>query len=1032
MEGLKGLKGLNKKTLLHVFIGFVLLQASFLLAISANFLLAQTDDTATSDGLIIEFINIPPSPLSGDQIIYAQTNKVVASVNFEIIDNNGLYIEYPGTFVSSSDNEYYFTWPTASFTDGIYDVVAIAYDETSTADIYAYDFQVQNETTEETTATDPNIEITVSESGNRKDFQATSNMPLESIMFHFDNLSNSTNSIQMPGMPLTSDSMNWTLNLADGYLINDVDYNFYAIGSYGGNLYTSINDILISANSDSEIITPDTTDDNTTAEPLILTFIERFESPLYGNQKISISTNQEIFNCVFKIYGPRYAEFPAIKDSPTEHHFILHTENFPNGDYTIKAVAKNNIEMADIRLDIRIENIEGSPSTETQPATESYLATEVYPVTETQPADEVYPVIKTDLTTHDSFIYSETFIFELPLECRERNLLTPEECQKYMSTPFECREQNILDPEECKRFMMENFMPYECKEAGITTKEECDYLLRNTYTDFESFSVVEIAPLYTAQIEEEIPEECKKQGITSFEECKKHMMFINMPEECRQAGATNSEECDKIMFKKYGPQECIQAQIFNPEECEKFMFEKYAPDDCREAGILNPEACKKFMFEKYGGGENIPIEEFPIECRKADVKTIEECEKVMQKTYMPKECIDEGLENEQECETYLQQKHMPEECLEADAKSRQECDKIMFKKFGPPECKIAGIDDEKECEEFMFNKYAPKVNCDNVEDWQCKNFIRERHLGNIIAKQTIYNKINEKKGEIAGKSMKAEDLEIEIIREEKIVPLAEKDVGIKIIATNEGIVLDEEDNLIQAAPIALMIDSDEDGLPDDMEKRFGTDPSKADTDGDGYNDGEEIKNGHNPLGKEKFERTLAPIEKAIMENRSLGHPMTEGAEGENFFVENISNAKDAQGNLVEGYILSGKTKPNSVATLYIYSDLPIVVTVDTDQYGNWQYQLDQSLIEGEHEVYVAINDDTGKVIEKSKPLNFFIKEASAVSVKDFVSVAKASSEEPKKSEVSIYYYLLITLFMTIAGILLFLAVIISKKKNQPL
>ena len=118
-----------------------------------------------------------------------------------------------------------------------------------------------------------------------------------------------------------------------------------------------------------------------------------------------------------------------------------------------------------------------------------------------------------------------------------------------------------------------------------------------------------------------------------------------------------------------------------------------------------------------------------------------------------------------------------------------------------------------------------------------------------------------------------------------------------------------------------------------------------------------------------------------------------------------------------------------IVALYIYSDLPLVITTKTDEYGNWKYELDQSLIEGEHEVYVAINDDTGKVIEKSKPLNFFVKEASAVSVKDFVSTAKASSEEPRESEVSIYYYLLITLFMAITGILLFLSVIISKKKN---
>jgi hypothetical protein len=49
------------------------------------------------------------------------------------------------------------------------------------------------------------------------------------------------------------------------------------------------------------------------------------------------------------------------------------------------------------------------------------------------------------------------------------------------------------------------------------------------------------------------------------------------------------------------------------------------------------------------------------------------------------------------------------------------------------------------------------------------------------------------------------------------------------------------------------LDSDSDGLSDADEYRiYKTDPSKADTDGDGYNDGSEIKNGYNPLGPGKL------------------------------------------------------------------------------------------------------------------------------------------------------------------------------------
>lgn len=48
------------------------------------------------------------------------------------------------------------------------------------------------------------------------------------------------------------------------------------------------------------------------------------------------------------------------------------------------------------------------------------------------------------------------------------------------------------------------------------------------------------------------------------------------------------------------------------------------------------------------------------------------------------------------------------------------------------------------------------------------------------------------------------------------------------------------------------LDSDNDGLTDVLEKKYGSDPKKKDTDGDGYSDGEEVKNGYNPNGPGKL------------------------------------------------------------------------------------------------------------------------------------------------------------------------------------
>jgi hypothetical protein len=127
--------------------------------------------------------------------------------------------------------------------------------------------------------------------------------------------------------------------------------------------------------------------------------------------------------------------------------------------------------------------------------------------------------------------------------------------------------------------------------------------------------------------------------------------------------------------------------------------------------------------------------------------------------------------------------------------------------------------------------------------------------------------------------------------------------------------------------------------------------------------------------------------------------------------------------------ISGKATPNSFVTIYIHSD-PIVLTVKTDADGNWSYILDRDLADGEHEVYVAVTDNTGKISEKSEPLAF-VKTAEAITI---IPPAEASATERAQSPIKTSYQknLFLSIFIGLGALLLALLTIglIRHKKVQ--
>jgi len=233
-----------------------------------------------------------------------------------------------------------------------------------------------------------------------------------------------------------------------------------------------------------------------------------------------------------------------------------------------------------------------------------------------------------------------------------------------------------------------------------------------------------------------------------------------------------------------------------------------------------------------------------------------------------------------------------------------------------------------------------------------------------------------------------------------------------IIARVEGDVEKTNKLILERTGEKSMIDSDNDGISDyDEVNIYNTNPFSADTDNDGFTDGAEILSGFNPndASSEALVVYESPKEGGIVREDIL-------------IVESVITAtnNDSEEISKPAAIMSGKGLPNSFITLYVFST-PIVITVKTDTDGSWNYRFDKEIEDGEHQVYIGITDNAGKIIAKSNPFSF-IKEAEAFT--GVTSVAKSPSDfvtDSSQSLVSEYMiYLVLSISVVAIGLLLIL------------
>lgn len=180
--------------------------------------------------------------------------------------------------------------------------------------------------------------------------------------------------------------------------------------------------------------------------------------------------------------------------------------------------------------------------------------------------------------------------------------------------------------------------------------------------------------------------------------------------------------------------------------------------------------------------------------------------------------------------------------------------------------------------------------------------------------------------------------------------------------------VEKYESLIKQRSELVAKDTDNDGITDfDEVNLYKTDTRNPDTDGDGVLDGVEIVSGYNP--------TNADVEAII----SFHSPKDVNyVDEERMKIESVNpviETDSEQGGVPLLTEIKGKGLPNSFVTLFVYSS-PTVVSVKTDDNGDFVYTFTKELEDGDHEVYVAITDNKGEIVARSNPFQF-VKRAEA-------------------------------------------------------
>jgi hypothetical protein len=547
----------------------------------------------------------------------------------------------------------------------------------------------------------------------------------------------------------------------------------------------------------------------------------------------------------------------------------------------------------------------------------------------------------------------------------------------------ECRFNGMNNPAECANFLTRQDLPWECKALDITAKSDCDnYLMQKNALELCGTT----SPAAVLNCDEQLfnrygrPKIClgldnSKCKQAMEDEMANNLLFIPQ-------SVINELRVGKVT------QECTKALTKNTDQCLAFLEKKYLPQECQSAGLSSAQACWSRLNRDYGSPA-ICQGQSPEQCRKMALRSLPlTVQTIIASRQIPKDCRETGSGSLAECEIMTRVKYLPGECRAKSYANKKKCREYMEQEYGTP-AKCAGLN-ARDCRALVDNIILadladPRVLAES-----------EAKIKNLIGATLVIEQNKKQKMEIFAveDGMKSKLSAQDIKAVQQVFPLD----GNNTITGISFLPAKAESTRQKSGIGAIMVfDADGDGLTDDIEQRLGSDPHKADTDGDGFDDYIETANGYNPVGRGKLLKQISSTESAFIERNALSQPKTSGEVASDVLaIQNIANqAVEINENKKHGEIrFQGKGVPNNIATLFIYSPMPIAITVKTDESGNWSYNLDKTMADGAHTAYVAVIDRQGEVRSKSPAFPFYIKNAQAASANDYV---KSFTSSPANS-----------------------------------